>query len=206
MNNSATPQASRPIDAFLRDLSSRAATPGGGSASALVGAVAAALAGMVGRLNDKKDGMPGPLHETIAAADVLRARLQALMDEDIAAFIELAATWKLPDEPAHRARKEAAVIAATEKPLEIMERCVEVLRLAAAGLEKSKKNCLSDAGVSGLCAHAALESARLNVMINLPGIADEPRRSELRRRADEIRARAVELRNAIDRLLEANYT
>ena len=54
---------------FLRDLSSRAPTPGGGSASALVGAVSAALCGMVGRLNDKKDGTPGKLHDTIETAD-----------------------------------------------------------------------------------------------------------------------------------------
>lgn len=198
-------QSSRSVDSFLSDLSSRAATPGGGSASALVGAVAAALVGMVGRLNDKKDGSPGPLHETIAPADALRARLQALMDEDIAAFNELAATWKLPDEPAHRSRKEAAVVAATEKPLEIMERCVEVMRLAVAGLEKSKKNCLSDAGVAGLCAHAAMESARLNVLINLPGIRDESHRSTLCNRAENVRAQARELRGTIDRLLEANY-
>jgi formiminotetrahydrofolate cyclodeaminase len=193
------------IDLFLHDLSSRAATPGGGSASALVGALAAAQAGMVGRLNDKKDGSPGTLHDTIAAADALRARLQALMDEDIAAFNELAATWKLPDEPEYQARKEAAVIAATEKPLEIMERCVEVMRLAAAGLEKSKKNCLSDAGVAALCAHAGLESARLNVMINLPGIQDEAKLSELRRRAHQVRRQAIELRAVIDGLLETNY-
>lgn len=180
--------------------------PGGGSASALVGAVAAALAGMVGRLNDKKDSAPGPLHDSIEPADALRARLQALMDEDIAAFNELAATWKLPDEPAHRARKEAAVIAATEKPLEIMERCHEVMRLAAAGLDKSKKNCLSDAGVAGLCAHAALESARLNVMINLPGIREVARRSELRRRADQVRSDGFELRARIEQLIEANYS
>ncbi|HKQ46732.1 MAG TPA: cyclodeaminase/cyclohydrolase family protein [Phycisphaerae bacterium] len=198
-------QASRSIEAFLSDLSSRAATPGGGSASALVGAVAAALAGMVGRLNDKKDGAPGPLHDSIVPADTLRARLLGLMDEDIAAFNELAATWKLPDDPAHQARKAAAVIAATEKPLEIMERCVEVMRLAAAGLEKSKKNCLSDAGVAGLCAHAAVESARLNVMINLPGIREGARHSELRRRADQVRSNAAELRIEIERLLEENY-
>ncbi len=199
-------QSRRPIADFLRDLSSRAATPGGGSASALVAAVAAALCGMVGQLNDKKDGAAGPLHDMIGPADALMARMQALIDEDIAAFNELSATWKLSDEdPAHRARKAAAVIAATEKPLEIMEKAVEVMRLAATGLEKSKKNCLSDAGVAGLCAHAALESARLNVMINLPGIQDEIRRSELCRRADRVRSDATELRKMIERLLQANY-
>jgi formiminotetrahydrofolate cyclodeaminase len=198
-------QTDRLIATFLDDLSSRAATPGGGSASALVGAVAAALVGMVGRLNEKKDGTAGPLHETIGPADALRSRLQALIDEDIAAFNELAATWKLPDDdPAHRVRKTAAVIAATEKPLEIMEKALDVLRLADAGLNKSKKNCLSDAGVAGICAHAALESARLNVMINLPGIADEVRRSQLEERADLLRSHAAALRESIDRLISLN--
>ncbi len=189
---------------FLKSLSSRAATPGGGSASALVGAVAAALCGMVGRLNDKKDGTPGPLHDLIGPADALLGRLQSLIDEDMAAFNELSATWKLPDEPAHHGRKAAAVIAATEKPLEIMERCVDVMRLAVTGLEKSKKNCLSDAGVAGLCAHAALESARLNVLINLPGIEDESRRAQLCESSDRRRAEARALRSSIDSLIDAN--
>ena len=171
----------------------------------MVGAVAAALAGMVGRLNDKKDGAAGPLHETIAQADALRARLTALVDEDIAAFEALAASWKLPDDAEHAAARQAAVLTATATPMEIMEQCLAVMRLAAEGLEKSKKNCLSDAGVAGLCAHAALESARLNVMINLPGIADETERLRIRRRASTLREEAATLKVGINRLIEENY-
>lgn len=199
-------QNRRCIGDFLTDLASRAATPGGGSASALVGAVAAALCAMVGRLNDKKDGTPGALHEWIAPADALLARLQASIDEDIAAFNELSASWKLADDaPDARSVKYAAVLRATESPLRIMECAVEVMRLAIEGLEKSKKNCLSDAGVAGICAHAALEGARLNVMINLPGIRDEGRRRSLANAAAEHRSRAVELRRRIDALIDANY-
>ena len=184
---------------FLQTLASRAPTPGGGSASALVGAVGAALCGMVGRLNDKKTGEPGPLHGTIEMADRLRGRLEELIDEDIAAFEGLMRCWKLPDDdPEKAAKNQAATIAATLAPLEIMQAAFEVMKLAAEGLEKSKKNCLSDAGVAAFMAHACLEGARLNVMINLPGIKDEARSRQLKDRSEGLRAEAKALRDAID--------
>jgi formiminotetrahydrofolate cyclodeaminase len=192
--------------AFLEKLSSRAPTPGGGSASALVGAVAAALCGMVGRLNDKKSGEHGPLHDTIETADDLLWRLKSLAAEDIAAFEALMASWKLPkDDPDAAARKLAAVVGATKTPLEIMSKAYDVMKLARLGLEKSKKNCLSDAGVAAFMAHAALESARLNVMINLPGITDEDKRTQLATQAATLRADAQALRTEVDRLVNANY-
>jgi len=194
------------ILSFLEDLSSRAPTPGGGSASALVGAVAAALCGMVGRLNDRPSGEAGPLHETITAADAWRERLAGLADEDIQAFNALMAAWKLPDDdPGKPARKQEATFAATRTPLEIMRQAMEVMRLAAAGLEKSKKSCLSDAGIAAIMAHAALEGARLNVMINLPSIADERQRAELRAQADALRAEAKALRAKADAIIATKY-
>lgn len=192
--------------AFLDTLASRSPTPGGGSASALVGGVAAALCGMVGRLNDKKSGEPGPLHASIEPADKLLWRMKSLVNEDAAAFKELMAAWRLPDDDANRDRKkQAATIGATEAPLTIMAKAVEVMRLAVEGLNKSKKNCLSDAGVAGFLAHAAVEGARLNVMINLPGVADGKRRGDLALRANALREEARTLRAEIDRLVAANY-
>ncbi len=193
-------------DGFLDKLASRAPTPGGGSASAVVGAVAASLCGMVGRLNDKKSGEPGPLHDTIAAADELLWRLKSLAGEDIEAFKGLMATWKLSDaEPDNVAKKQAATILATETPLAIMAKAYDVMKLARVGLEKSKKNCLSDAGVAAFVAHAALESARLNVMINLPGIKDETTRTKLATQTATLRADAKALREEVDKLVDANY-
>ncbi|MFH1417201.1 MAG: cyclodeaminase/cyclohydrolase family protein [Planctomycetota bacterium] len=193
-------------DGFLDKLASRAPTPGGGSASAVVGAVAAALCGMVGRLNDKKDGEPGPLHDTIAAADELLWRLKSLAGEDVEAFTGLMSTWKLSDaEPDNVAKKQTATILAAETPLTIMAKAYDVMKLARAGLEKSKKNCLSDAGVAAFVAQAALESARVNVMINLPGIKDEQTRAKLAKRAATLLADARALREEVDRLIDANY-
>lgn len=191
------------LDEFLERLASRAGTPGGGSGSALVGAVAAALCGMVGRLNDPKTGAPGPLHDTIETADALRRRLTRLIDEDISAFEGLMAAWRLPEDDAERhEKKQAATVAATEAPLAVMSAARDVMQLAAAGLARSKKNCRSDAGVAGFAAHAALEGARLNVFINLPGIADSRRREALKARADALRAEADRLREEIAGMLD----
>lgn len=198
-------QSQQSIDTFLQSLCSRTATPGGGSASALVGAIAAGLCGMVARLNDKKDGTPGPLQETLADADRLQARMTALIDEDTEAFNALAASWKLPDDAANAPAKESATVAATKSPLDIMEQALAVMRLAVTGLEKSKKNCLSDAGVAGLLAHAALEGARLNVAINLPGIKDAVTRYSLRTQAGNLRNEAAALRKQIDKLIDSHY-
>lgn len=182
------------IGDFLEQLASRTPTPGGGSASAMIGAVAAALCGMVARLNDKKSGDEGPLHAMIAKADTLRAELVTLADEDVNAFNELMACWKLPDDAPDRvARLETATAHATEAPLAIMRTALNVMRLAVEGLEKSKKNCISDAGVAGLAAHACLEGARLNVMINLPGLSYLEKAEEFRDRAAQLRAEAAQL-------------
>lgn len=198
--------STNPIGEFLEQLASRSPTPGGGSASALIGAVAAALCGMVARLNDKKSGEAGPLHDMIAKADTLRSELQTLADEDVNAFNQLMACWKLPeDAPDREARMETATAHATEAPLAIMRTALSVMRLAVEGLEKSKKNCISDAGVAGLAAHACVESARLNVMINLPGLSNQDKAREFGDRATAFRAEAAALTDKIQARIAELY-
>lgn len=162
---------------------------------------------MVGRLNDKKDGAPGPLHDAIAEADALQTALSRLVDDDIAAFQALAATWKLPAaDPVSAQKRLSATIRATETPLAIMQRALDVMRLAVKGLESSKKNCLSDAAASGILAHAALDAARLNVLINLPGLNHDPRRAALSEQAASLHAEAAALRERLDHLIRAEYS
>ncbi len=192
---------------FLEDLASRAPTPGGGSASAYAGALGAALCGMVGRLNDKKSGEPGPLHDTIEQADALLAQLHGLVAADIDSFNAVVASWKLPeDDPSKETRRQAALAGATTVPLDTMALALEVMRLARQGWERSKASCRSDAGVAAFAAHAALEGARLNVMINLPNISDPGKRAEFKARADRLREQARALRAEIDRAVDAVYS
>lgn len=190
---------------FLEAIAARTPTPGGGSVAAYAGAMGAALLAMVARLNDKK-AEPGPLHDMIDKAESLMGRLGALVAEDSQAFNALMATFKLPDaDPQKQARQQAANIRAAEVPLETMRVGLEMMELAMEGLGKSKASCLSDAGVAAYLADATIASARLNVFINLPTIADEGTRSRLTRAANEISTRSRELRQRADRLLAEKY-
>lgn len=194
------------VSGLLDGLSSREPTPGGGSASAYAGALGAALCAMVGRLNDKKTGEHGPLHDTIAPADALSSRLATLVREDADSFNAVVKSWKLPDDdPQKEPAKQAAQLWATLTPLETMERALEVMKLSIVGLEKSKKGCLSDAGVAAFLAHACLEGARLNVMINLPEIKDEKKRDEIREKAGRLRSEAATIRTAVNKAIDAQF-
>ena len=86
-----------------------------------------------------------------------------------------------------------------------MSKASFVMKLAMIGLEKSKKGCLSDAGVAAILAHAALEGARLNVLINLPGIEDAARREELHTRCESLHVSAAVLRREVDVILSDKY-
>ncbi len=115
-------------------LASAAPTPGGGGASALAGALAAALASMVGNLTvgkKKYADVEGQVLAELGELDVTRGRLVALVDEGAAAFAPLAAAYRMPREtPEQQAAKDAALqealVGACEVPLEIMRQCVPV--------------------------------------------------------------------------------
>ncbi len=187
---------------FLEACASRAPTPGGGSVSAYAGAMAAAMAAMVARLNDKKAG-PGPLHEMIERAEAATGRLHRLVREDAEAFEAVLSAMRLPeDDPGKASRRQAAQVRAAEAPLETMRAGLDVMRMARECVEKSKKSCVSDGGVAMHLAWAAIEGARLNVLINLPDIADAAKREELRRAAEDARQQAAAVRKEMEAAVE----
>jgi formiminotetrahydrofolate cyclodeaminase len=163
---------------FLSELASDSPAPGGGTAAALSGAVAAGLASMVANLTigkpkyaDAEEAMRGVL----ARSESLRLELEQLMEEDTAAFEAVMAAMRLPKEtPEQQTRRtaalQAALVDAACVPLEVMGKCVEVIEEARVAAEKGNRNAVSDAGVSALMARAGAHAARLNVLINLSGI------------------------------------
>ena len=108
-------------------------------------------------------------------SEALRLELAQLIEEDRQAFDRVMAAMKLPKETAEDQTKrsaalQSALVDAASVPLEVMGKCVEVIALARVAAEKGNRNAVSDAGVAALTARAGTHAARLNVIINLPGI------------------------------------
>ncbi len=172
--------ADESIGDFLDALAAANATPGGGSATALIAAVAAALISMVCRLSVDRQETAAVREELAAAlerAQRLRAQLMGLMDEDVAAFDAVMRAYALPKNgEAERAARSKAIQAAlhiaTLAPLACARACGEVLELARFAAGKGHTNAAGEAGVAALTAHAALRCAALNVRINAGSIRD----------------------------------
>ena len=168
------------LDDFLEQLASAAPTPGGGSAAAIMGAMGAALVSMVCNVTLGKKGQEQAAAEMLAVraeSEILRARLTAMVDEDIAAFDSLMAAYKLPkasdDDKAHRSTAiQAGLRRATEVPLDCARACAAVIALAARATAQGYRGVISDAGAGVVAAHAGLRSAALNVYINAPALND----------------------------------
>lgn len=190
---------SRLLDLSVTDLLGRLATdepiPGGGSASALAGAMAAALVHMVVELTrgrpaaaDHEDELAGL---RLAAAS-LQSDLLRLAEVDAAAYASVVAARRLPKETdrereARGVQLHAAVREATQAPLAVARRAEEVLGLAERLAPIGNRHAVSDVGVAGLLAAAALRGAAMNVEINLPALPDsDPLRAEAREALDEL--------------------
>lgn len=178
---------------FLAELSSGDATPGGGCAAALSGALAAGLVAMVARNS-------GGLDDVAAEADGLRGRLEELIDADAAAFERVMAAFGLPKETdeqkaERRATVQAAYKGAVEPPLAVCAAACRVLALAAVVAEQGNRNAISDAGVAALLAATAVDGAALNVDINLAAIKDEIYGAASAKAVGEARTNSARLRD-----------
>jgi formiminotetrahydrofolate cyclodeaminase len=170
----------RSVETFLDELAGAAPTPGGGSAAAIIGAMGAALLSMVCNVTLGKKGQEAVESDMKAVRDEserLRARLTAMVAEDIAAFDGLMAAYRLPKASDEEKSRRAGAIqsnlrAATETPLACARACAEVVVLARRVAEKGFAGVISDAGVGVLAANSALRSAALNVYINAPSLKD----------------------------------
>jgi formiminotetrahydrofolate cyclodeaminase len=195
------------LTTFSDALASSAATPGGGCAAALTGALAAGLAAMVARntaASDKFADRADEMNAVAAEADGLRAELLRQVDADAAAFDQVMAAFRMPKEtPEEQAARSEAIQsgykAAVDPPLRVCTRSVRVLELAAQVAERGNPNAASDAGVAALLAAAALEGAAMNVEINLGSIKDQAFRATAADAAHAARERGQTLhRNALD--------
>ncbi len=187
---------------FLEQLSSSAPIPGGGGASAAVGAFASALGLMVTNLTVGKKKYADVEEEILEIREKLEQKKQDLVrmvDEDAEAFEPLAKAYRMPKETEEeQAEKEkvmeAALKNAAEAPLCIMKTIVDTMEMIRGLGEKGSRLAVSDAGVAILFAQAALEGASLNIFINTKMMKDQEEAERLNYRADQLIATGKELK------------
>ena len=198
------------VNAFTDVLSTDAPAPGGGSVAALCGALSGALSSMVAALTHGKKGYETAFREM----ETVGTRAQALkdafledVDRDTKAFNALMDAMRLSkgteaEKKAREAAIQDATAGATRVPLGVMRRAREASELARVVVEKGNRNSVSDGGVAALAARTAAEGAFLNVIINLPGIADENFRRETLAEAESLRNETVRHAEETVRLAE----
>lgn len=183
-----------PLDGWIETLAGASPTPGGGSAAALAGALAAALVAMVGRLTTGRKTYAAVSDEfarIIDDAEQLRGQLRQLVDRDAAAYDGVMAAYRLPkgtdDEKRHRQEAiDRALLDAAVVPLKTARAAVKLIGLARRAAEAGNKNAVADAGVAALLAEAALRGAVYNVEINVNALSNREAGQALSKEAREL--------------------
>jgi len=183
------------LQAFLKVIDPDDSATGGGTASAVAGAMAAGLVGMVARVSKGKPDLESDeFYDAIdnAAQELTRSLMQGGR-EDSEAFGAVMRSFTLPkcteDEKAARtAAIRAAMVAATSVPLENAQRCVRVLELADRVSKIFNENAASDLACARAMACMGAEGCLENVEINLPGVKDEQAKAEFEARLNELRS------------------
>ena len=186
---------------FAEETASESPAPGGGSISAYMGALGAALGTMVANLSSHKAGWDDRWEEFSDWAEKGQTVMQELLhlvDEDTAAFNRIMAVFAMPkstdeERAARSAALQEATLYATEVPLRTMRAALAVFPIVRAMAEEGNPNSVSDAGVGALAARSAVFGARLNVRINAAGLKDRAKADALTAEADAIAAEAARL-------------
>ncbi len=190
---------------FTQLLATSSPVPGGGSACAYVGALGMALGSMVGNLTTGKkkyESVEKDIKALIVDSNQLIDRFNHLVDADIKAFSVLAEAYGLPardaEEMIYKEKvMQPALAAAALVPLDIAQCAVEAITLLKEYAYKGSRLAVSDAGTGAVFCKAALQGAKLNVLINLKLMKDEKLKSELSIRLNEIETKGIKMADEI---------
>lgn len=182
------------IETFVEELASNAPVPGGGGASALVGAIGVALGNMVGSLTVGKKKYADVEEEIKALKEkstALQDKLLQLVEEDAKVFEPLSRAYGLPsgtdEEKAEKAKVlEEALNLACSVPMQIMETIGEAVSILEEFNEKGSRLAISDVGCGAICCQAALRAASLNVFINTKLMKDKENADKLNEKANAL--------------------
>jgi len=181
--------AKQQIESFVQDLNSAKPMPGGGSAAAICGAMAAALAGMSAHMTvgkKKYAAVEDRMQEIIAEAGTLQAEMLDMAQEDADMYSQVLQTYKLPNTTTEEAeaRKQAieeASKTAVDSSLKVTGACVRIIKLAYTTVSEGNRMMVTDGSASALLARACQQVAAYNVRINLGGVKEKAARDEAER-------------------------
>ena len=190
---------------FTHETASESPAPGGGSISAAVGALGAALATMVANLSAHKRGFHDRWEEFSSWAEKgkrFHDELLALVDEDTRAFNKVMDVFAMPrDTQAQKAKKKRAMQEATryamDVPFRVMQSSYDSMEVIKAMAENGNPSSASDAGVGALCARTAVAGAYLNIKTNAAGLADKKFVDDMLAKGKEIETKAIALEQEI---------
>ena len=193
------------VNEFVDLVASSSPAPGGGSVAALAAANGIALLGMVARLTIGKKRYAAHeelMNEILGGADDLKQKLIALIDADTEAFNKVSAVFSMPKETdeekaARQIAMQETLKSAAEVPFEVMETCLQALKITYNAVGKSNENAASDLGVAALCLGAGVKGAWLNVKINLSGIKDESYVNDMTEKGERLQGSAENLTSKI---------
>ena len=204
------PLVQKTLTDFADTTASESPAPGGGSVSAYVGALGAALGTMVANLSAGKKGWEkqiGYFSDFADKGQSIKDKLLYLVDEDTRAFNAIITAVRMPKatDEEKQLRKNAmheATRYAIQIPLEVMKTAFDAFELVDAMVKKGNVNSISDAGVGGLCLKTAIYGAYLNVKINCAGFDDENYVRTVNEEAENILEEAIKKEKAIVKAVE----
>lgn len=168
---------------FIENLAAPTPTPGGGSAAAYAGAMAAGLVSMVARLTIGKKGyseVETAMNKILEESEILRSDLTSGVTEDSEAFDRVMAAYKIPkSDPGRAPAIQEATLLAAQVPLEAAKKSYRVAELALEAAQSGNKNAITDAGSAVNLAIAAINSAAYNVRINLADLDDKELKEQI---------------------------
>jgi len=186
------------LEAFMYETASESVAPGGGSVSAYMGALGAALGSMVANLSSHKRGWDERWEEFSRWAEkgkTVQAELLKLVDEDTNAFNMIMKAFRMPAKSAHEKKERKEAIEEATKnailvPFRVMEIAFEAYGLIEEMVKEGNPNSVTDAGVGALAVRSCIKGAYLNVCVNTDGLEDKAFGEDIRARAEELNAQS----------------
>lgn len=197
------------VKEFIEELSSNSPAPGGGSAAALAASLGSALGSMVFNLtigkksyNEYDEDTKKVIIDALEETNLNKVEFLDLMEKDAEEFLDLMAAFKLPknteEEKLHREEKiNEGYVKTLQVPFSVAKKAFDMYKYIEIAAKLGNKNAVSDAGVAALMLQTAIESAILNVKINLSSIKDESYKLQIEEQCETILKEGLSKKNSI---------